>query len=520
MTNQYRHASQMLLRGSIVLFCLLFLAQETFAQPAFVRDSVDTYIMREMQKWRVPGLALAIVKDGKIVKLHGYGIKHTGVYGEKADSVNEHTLFMIGSCSKAFTAIALSSLEADSVLSLNDKVTKWLPDFRLYETSATQQAIVADLLCHRSGLKTFQGDFTYWTSNLTRKEVMQTFGKNKPVSAFRTRYGYCNAGFLTAGEVLTAATGKTWETVMRERFFQPLGMTRTVALAAEFDGTSNHAKGHTVYDGQLLQLPTPMIDNLAPAGSIGSSVHDLVKWLQMQIDTGKVGGVQTFKKQAIVRSWRGETIVQPFPNRFLPSNFGLYGLGWFVSDYAGKQLIEHDGGVDGFTTTVSFVPEEKLAVIVLTNTDANSLYAALKWRILDAYLKQPVKDYSSILLKNHEEQTTEEAKTLADARTKVAARPAPALALQSYAGKYTHSVYGDIDVEVKNGGLRVLFSHHPNSPASLQAMGGNEFLCTFANPTFGIHPARFEATSSGTVTTLTLKANDFIEYDAYTFVKK
>ncbi len=504
---------------------------QNLAIPAFVRDSLDSYVEREMQKWRVPGLALAIVKDGRIVKLRGYGIKHTGVYGTKADSIDEHTLFMIGSCSKAFTATALASLEADSVLSLNDKVTKWLPDFRLYETSATQQAIITDMLCHRSGLKTFQGDFTYWSSNLTRKEIIQKFGANKPVSAFRTRYGYCNAGFLTAGEILPKATGKEWENVVRERFFQALGMTRTVALAAEFDGTSNHAKGHTLYDSKVLQLPTPAIDNLAPAGSIGSSVHDLVKWTAMQLDTGKVNGVQLFKKQAILRTWRGETIVSPFKNRLLPTHFGLYGLGWFVSDYASRQLLEHDGGVDGFTTTVAFLPEEKLSVIVLTNTDANSLYASLKWRILDAYLQQPVKEYSALLLANAEEDAAEERKRLTEARSKAASNPAPALALKEYVGKYVHPVYGEIEVQASagtsnansngnsNGGLRVLLSHHAQSTGTLQALGGNEFLCTFANPTFGIHPARFEAVS-GVVKSLTLKVNDFIEYDSYTFEKK
>lgn len=514
----HRHCSKALQ----ILFCTALCLLTFFslqAQPAFVKDSLDSYVVREMQKWRVPGLALAIVKDGQIVKLRGYGVKHTGVYGTKADSIDEHTLFMIGSCSKAFTATALAALEADSVLSLNDKVTKWLPEFRLYETSATQQVIITDLLCHRSGLKTFQGDFTYWSSNLTRKEVMQKFGANKPAYAFRTRYGYCNAGFLTAGEILPKATGKEWETVIRERFFAPLGMTRSVALAAEFDGTSNHAKGHTVYDGQLLQLPVPPIDNLAPAGSIGSSVHDLVKWSALQLDTGKVNGVQVFKKQVILRTWRGETIVSAFKHQFLPTNFGLYGLGWFISDYAGKQLIEHDGGVDGFTTTLCFMPEERLSVIVLTNTDANTLYASLKWRILDAYLKQPVKEYSAGLLKNNQEEAASEAKRIAEARVKVAAKPSSTLALEKYAGKYEHPVYGEINVQISNGGLRVLLSHHPSATASLQAMSGNEFLCTFANPTFGIHPARFDA-PFGVVQSLALKVNDFIEYDPYIFVKK
>lgn len=507
-------------RFAIYISCLFVLfSPSSFAQPAFVRDSLDTYIVQEMKRWQVPGLGLAIVKDGKIVRMRGYGVKHTGVFGAKEDSVNEHTLFMIGSCSKAFTATALAALDADSIVSLQDKVTKWLPDFRLYETSATQQAVIADLLCHRSGLMTFQGDFTYWTSNLSRAEIIQKFGANKPKYAFRTRYGYCNAGFLTAGEILPKALKSSWENVMRERFFVPLGMTRSVALAAEFGGTSNHATGHTLYDERLIHLPVPAIDNLAPAGSIGSSVYDLSRWMAMQLDTGKLEGAEIFKKQSILRTWRAETIVSPFQHRFLPTNFGLYGLGWFISDYAGKQLIEHDGGVDGFTTTVCFMPSERLAIIVLTNTDVNALFASLKWRILDAYLQRPVKEYSRALHENTTAEHAEELKKRQAFQKKVAENPAPALSLQRYAGTYGHPVYGEVNVQVEGTLLRVLLSHHPNSPATLQALGGNEFLCTFANPTFGIHPARFEVTQNN-VTALTLKVNDFVEYEPYTFVKR
>ncbi|MCU0427341.1 MAG: serine hydrolase [Candidatus Kapabacteria bacterium] len=506
-------------RCIIYFLGLLLSSSSLLAQPTFIRDSLDTYIVREMQRWRVPGLGLAIIKDGKIVKLRGYGVKHTGVYGASADSVNEHTLFMIGSCSKAFTATALAALEADSVLSLNDKVTKWLPEFRLYETSATQQATIADMLCHRSGLRTFQGDFTYWASNLSRAEVIQKFGLNKPAYPFRTRYGYCNAGFLTAGEILPKASNKAWETVIRERFFTPLGMTRSVALAAEFNGTSNHATGHTLYDDRLLHLPIPAIDNLAPAGSIGSSVHDLVRWAMMQLDTGKFNGTEIFKKQAIMRTWRAETIVSAFRNQLLPTNFGLYGLGWFISDYAGRQLIEHDGGVDGFTTTLCFMQTERLSIIVLTNTDANTLYAALKWRILDAYLQQTPKDYSRVLFDNSAKEQAEEREQRQVLRTKAATKPSPSLGLQSYCGKYLHPVYGEIAVKEQGSALRVEFSHHPAAPAILEPLGDNEFLCTYTNPTLGVQKARFE-TRQNKVATLTVKVNDFIEYEAYTFEKK
>ena len=221
-----------------ILFSAIFFLffAKTFAQtPVFISDSLEKYIETGMKDWQIPGVAVAIIKDGKTVLMKGYGTKEMG----KTDKIDENTLFMIGSNTKAYTATSLAILENEKKLSLDDKIIKWLPDFKLYDACATQMATIRDMLCHRSGLETFQGDFTYWESNLTRKEVMQKFGKNKPAYDFRTRYGYCNAGFLTAGEVLSVASGRTWEDNIRERIFLPLKMTRSLALSAEAPKATN-----------------------------------------------------------------------------------------------------------------------------------------------------------------------------------------------------------------------------------------------------------------------------------------
>src|SRR5947199_1351556 len=205
--------------------------------------------------------------------MKGYGVRD---YDTK-EKVDENTLFMIGSNSKAFTATALAMLDADKKLSLDDRVTKWIPEFKLDNKAAGEQAIIRDLLCHRIGFRTFQGDFTYWTSNLTRKEVIEKMSHIKAAYEFRTKWGYTNAAFLTAGEIIPRVTGKSWEQFVKERIFDPLGMNRTLALSKDIPSATNAARAYTLVNDKLVLIPYGAIDNLAPAGSISSSVNDLSK---------------------------------------------------------------------------------------------------------------------------------------------------------------------------------------------------------------------------------------------------
>lgn len=497
---------------------LAFLCQLPAAHcqlPRFLTDSLDAYVARGLREWQVPGCAVAVVKDGKIVLAKGFGLRELG----KPDRVDENTLFMIGSNTKAFIATALAMLEAEGKLSLNDPVTKHLPEFKLHDPCATQQATLTDLLCHRLGLRTFQGDFTYWTSDLSRKQVMQKFGLIIPPYGFRTRYGYCNAGFLTAGEVMAVAGGVSWEAFIREKIFKPLNMNQALALSAEMPGAENKAASHTWFDGKLLKLPYPVIDNLAPAGSIAASAREHAHWLMMQLDTGKFEGKQIVPKAAILKTWTPQTIVSPNKSGLLPSQFGLYGLGWFVQDYAGRRVISHTGGVDGFVTSTCFVPEERLGILVFTNTDANAFFDALRLQIQDAFLNQPYKNYSELFLKNFGEEDRRERERLANLRAEAARRPTPALPLNAYAGRYENPVYGSTEIKAENGGLVLTFEHHPNLRTVLQPLGENRFLAAYPNPTMGVHPLPFKV-ENGQVVSMDVKVNDFVEYGSYSFAKR
>lgn len=510
-------------KGSSVFFgFLLILLIACFSTQAqninrsrFIPDSIDNYINRALTNWRIPGAAVCIVKDNRIVLLKGYGIKELGV----PTKVDQNTLFMIGSNTKAFTATALAMLQEQHKLSLDDKVTKYIPDFKLENKLATQEVTIRDLLCHRLGIGTFQGDFTYWTSNLTRGEVMSKLGYVKAPYQFRTKWGYTNAAFVTAGEIIPRITGKTWEQYIKENIFAPLGMTNSLLLSADFPKSINKASAHTLVDGRLVAIPFPQLDNLAPAGAISSSAQDMSKWVFSLLDQGKVGARQVIPTAAIEATRQAQDIVASGKRITGESYYELYGLGWFLQDYDGKRLVMHDGGVNGYVSSVTLVPSEHLGIIILTNSDQNSFYEALRWEILDAYFKRPFQNYSEKYLAGFKMRYANELQANQKLRDSVALNLKPALSLNSYTGKYTNELYGNLTVSKgENNDLEVRFEHHQRMYAKLQPLGGNRFFAIFSDPEFGRAVFPFNV-QNGKVTGLRVKVADFIEYTPYDFKK-
>ncbi len=501
------------------LFCTL-LINTTYAQHAdrskFIRDSLDLYVSRALTNWRIPGVAVCIVKDNKIVLMKGYGIKELGL----PNLVDINTLFMIGSNTKAFTATALATLQANGKLSLDDKVTKYVPEFKLENKFAGEQAILRDLLCHRLGLQTFQGDFTFYNTNLSRDEVMQKLGQIKAPYPFRTKWGYTNAAFLTAGQSIPKVTGKPWEVYLKETIFAPLGMSNTLALTAEMPKALNRTVPHTLNDGRLTAIPYCQIDGLAPAGAISSSVNDMSKWVFALLNDGKVGNRQVIPSAAIQATRQPQDIVGSIHHLNGENNFELYGLGWFLQDYSGHRLVMHDGGVNGYLSSVTLSPQDNLGIIILTNTDQNQFFEALRWEILDAYFGQGYRNYSDTYLNNFRAQQTTEFAKDKKLRDSVVLNLRPALSANSYTGKYTNSLYGSMTVtQGENNDLEMRFEHHPKMFAKLQPLGGNRYYVTFSDPTLGKAVFPFTV-QNGRVTGVRVKVADFVEYNPYDFKKE
>ncbi|HQY12904.1 MAG TPA: serine hydrolase, partial [Ferruginibacter sp.] len=463
----------------LLLVSFLFLSLHVLGQndsiPSFVKDSLDGYVNNALTGWQIPGAAVCIVKNGKVVLMKGYGVKELN----GTDKVDENTLFMIGSNTKAFTATALAMLDAEKKISLDDKVTRWLPQFRLENKAAGEQAIIRDLLCHRIGFQTFQGDFTYWTSNLSRAAVIEKMSHIKAPYPFRTKWGYTNAAFVAAGEVIPRASGMQWEEYLKEKIFTPLGMTSSLALSKDFPGAPNKCSAHTMAEGKLVKIPFCSIDNLAAAGSIGSSVRDMSHWVMAQLNGGKYDGKQVITPAAIAQTWFPHSILGNGGKQFNTGHFSLYGLGWMLEEYCGKKVVSHTGGVNGFVTSVTLLPEEKLGILVFTNTDQNSFYEALKWEIADAYLGKPYRNYSKFYLGFHNQQKKEDEKKDKKMQDSVALQLKPSLAVKDYCGNYTNEVYGNMSVVQEGAELKMKFSHHPNMYAKLESLGGNRFYATF-----------------------------------------
>lgn len=502
------------------LFVLASLASiHCFSQsgelPSFVKDSLDNYVNRALADWQIPGAAVAIIKDGKVVWMKGYGVKEKG----SADKVDENTLFMIGSNTKAFTATALAMLDADKKLSLDDKVQKWLPDFKLYDPWVAKEANIRDLLCHRLGFETFQGDFIFFDSDLTTAESREKMGKIKPIYSFRSKWGYTNSAFMTAGEIIPKVTGQTWAEFITERIFKPLGMNNSLALSANIEKAGNRASAHTVDNGVLKKTAYGRIDNLAPAGSISSSVNDMSKWVLMQLNNGKLGETQVVTASALGQTKTPHSILGNGGHQFNRAHFGLYGLGWFLEEYAGRKIVAHTGGVNGFVTSVCMVPEEKLGIIVLTNTDANNFYEALRNEIEDAFLGLPYRNYSSVFLGYQHADEKEKARQLQLVRDTIAMKNKTALPLSSYTGEYEHEVYGKMNIKLEDGKMIMRFEHHKGRWGTLEALGGNRFFCTYSDPLYGMKKLMFTV-ENDKVKSLTVRVADFVEFTPYEFYKK
>jgi CubicO group peptidase (beta-lactamase class C family) len=501
-----------------LIICVLYLTtaqSQGFDRSLFIKDSLDSYVNRALTNWRIPGMAICVVKDGSVVLMKGFGTKELGVPG----GIDENTLFMIGSNTKAFTATAMALLEASNRLSLDDKVTEYIPSFKLDNIAAGEQTIITDLLTHRLGFKTFQGDFSFYNTDLSRQHILERMAKMKAPYPFRTKWGYTNSAYMVAGEIIPKVTGRPWEVYLKDNIFAPLGMINTLTLTKDMPSSLNRTVPHTLVDGRLTAIPYAQLDNMAAAMGMSSSINDMSKWVMALMNDGKVGPKQVIPAAAINATLKPQEIVGTvtYPNG--ETNYKLYGLGWYLQDYAGRHLAMHDGAVNGYLSSVTLVPQEKLGIVILTNTDKNELYEALRWQILDAYFKQPYRNYSDIALGKFKANEAKQMQANKQLRDSVVLNPMPAMPIANYTGKYVNDLYGSMNItrgELNN--LEMRFEHHPKMYVLLQPLGGNRFYATFSDPIYGKTVIAFTF-QGGRITGVRVMVDDMVERDPYEFKK-
>ena len=443
--------------------------------------SLDATVERVRTQFRVPGIAVAVVKDGQVVLARGWGEREAG----KPGAVDADTLFAIASNTKAMTATALAILAEEGKLSLDDKVIDHLPWFRMSDPHVTAQMTLRDLLVHRSGLGLGAGDLLFWpTTDYSSREVVERLA-NVPLKAgFRERYAYDNILYGVAQQVIEQVSGQSFAGFLQQRIFDPVGMASTRFNADHLKRGDRAATGHALEDWKDLRPVPPLTwHNNSAAGGVYSSANDMARWMAVQLDGGRLPGSEArlFGDKRQQQMWSIVTpqpVAEPAVPELAPMtpNFAGYGEGWSLSDYRGHKLVWHTGGWPGMVSRVTLVPGQKLGVVVLTNQEVGAAFNAITYSVLDALLGAPAHDWVAAY-----------AKAVANGREKadgqwdkhVAARAqdsTPSLPLDGYAATYRDRWYGDVIIERRGEGLRMRFAHTPVLAGTLEHWQHDTFI--------------------------------------------
>ena len=427
----------------------------------------DAFVETVQKQFQVPGVAVAIVKDGQVVMERGYGVRELG----KPAKVDAHTMFAIASNTKAFTAASLNMLQDEGKLKTTDRVIDHLPWFRMSDPYVTREMRIRDLLAHRSGLSLGAGDLLYWpTTTYSTREVAERLKDVPLTGGFREQYAYDNILFGVAQLVVEQASGMSYKQFLQTRIWQPLGMTETRYNSDDLKPGDNVAVGNALYDFKDLRpVPSPTSwRNVSGAGGIYSSVHDLAKWMNLQLAGGEIAagtgsGKRLFSQARQREMW---TMLTPIPvgkpavPELAPAvpNFSGYAQGWFLSDYAGHRLVWHTGGWPGQVSRLTLLPDERVGIVVLTSAEVGAAFNAITFEALDMMLGKDGHDW---LRGYAAAQAKAQGNADEDWQKHVAARDAaskPSLPLAKYAATYRDPWYGDVIIRQGKNGLEMQFS--------------------------------------------------------------
>jgi CubicO group peptidase (beta-lactamase class C family) len=467
------------MKKTLTLSLLLFIFIAVWSQP-LTSDQIDKLAEQTLKAFNVPGIAVAVVKDDRVVHMKGYGISSITT-GKKTDA---NTLFAIASNSKAFTAAALGILVDEGKLSWETKVIDIIPEFRLYNSYVTEDFNIKDLLTHRSGMGLGAGDLMLWpdSSAFTKEEIIHNLRYLKQTSSFRTKYDYDNLLYLVAGEVVARVSGLSWEEFVEERIMKPLGMEKSSSSPGRVRDRSNMIDAHVPVNGVLQVVPMYESDLLNPAGGIISSVADMTKWVMMQLNRGKYGeknGSQLLSERTHREMWTPQTIIPVRSAGPYRSHFSAYGLGWGLTDVSGYLQASHTGGLAGIVTQVTLIPELKLGIIVFTNQQEGSAFTAITNSIKDSYLGVTGNDWIKMLTENVERNRAEAKKITDGIWAKVEAnRSKTAVPVDNsvYAGTYSDNWFGDIVISMEGGKLRLRSVKSPKLRGDMLYYTGNTFI--------------------------------------------
>ena len=485
----------------------------TATPPAYSSPiTLDAYAAKAMKAFDTPGMAVVIV-DGKDISTHVYGVRKLGTSAR----VDAHTIFPLGSNTKAFTSTALAMLVDQGKLHWSDLVEDKLPGFRMYDAYTSSEMTITDLLAHRSGLGLGEGDLMLVPeTNRSRAELVHAIRYLKPVHSFRARYDYDNVLYIVAGQLLQAVSGQRWEDFVQQHILDPLGMQDTqVSIDAEVpDQTSLHAKISSPVRGfgkQSVLTSVMTGDAFAPAGALMSSANDMGKWLQVQLNHGVMpDGKSLFSDAASAALWTPQTLIpitpEPPPLALAMPQFEAYAFGFEVSDYRGHNIITHLGGVLGGISAVVIIPDRHVAFAVMINSEDTGTLFAMREHLLDTYLGLPSPDWIANYKEVQQQEEVEALHVLATG--KMASHPdrGPSLPLAGYVGVYADPWYGTITISKVESGLKISFDRSPSLAGALEHVQYDTFRTHFTTPGYEDAEVTFSLKPDGRVDQIKMKA--------------
>ena len=433
------------------LFLALILTTSLSAQ-SLDPAAVDRLMTATMQQWQIPGAAIAIVQNDRVIYLKGFGTKN-----DAGAPVTPDTLFQIASTSKAFTSTALAMLASDGKLSFDDPVRKHIPWFRLGDTCADAQVTIRDIVSHRTGLP--RRDELWDDTPLSREDVVRRMGMLSLARPFRAGYGYHNIMFIAAGEAVTHTSGTSWDDFVRTRIFEPLAMKSTVISDAEWDASKDRATGYgwNAKDGRLAVQKPIDTTTIGAGGAIKSSARDMANWIRFQLAGGSFEGRQLVEAEHLAETKTPHTVIRlegTLQDVHPDTNVMTYAMGWNVQDYRGEQLVAHAGALNGFRTQVALLPKRNIGMVIFINAERGWSLFGLRNAIIDLMLEgHTSRDWSTYLLDLDRQVEARAAKSRADRLAKRVPNTTPTRPLPEYAGEYTSEAYGPLQVSLVDGAL-------------------------------------------------------------------
>lgn len=473
---------------------------------------LDAYIESGMNDWQIPGLAIAVVKDGAIAYAKGFGVRKLG----ESQTVDEHTLFGIASLTKAFTTAALGLLVDDGRIDWDDPVTDYLHDFQLSDPWVTREITIRDLLIHRSGLGRMIGNRLQFMTNRDSGELAYRLRYLEPMASFRSQYIYNNMMYMVAGRVIEAATGGPWHEFINDRLFQPIGMERSNFSINELVGEENAAWPHQYIKGTVQTVPRRNFDNIGPAGSINACVYEMAQWMRLHLgNPGSINGIQLISTSVMTELHRPQSVI---PVEQPAEEFAAYALGWGVRLYRDRIIIRHAGASDGMNAFIVLMPAENLGVVILTNIFNDFMYALANYAI-DSLLGIPdPEDWHEKYLTEFREKYNEVSERRERIHNERRVNTQPSISAEELSGSYYDNLYGNITVTLQDDNVSIIFWDDDSLIADLEHWHYDTYRAVWRNPAQREKFVWFDQDKTGKVHAINVEFNlrpDLLQVGAY-----